>query len=584
LPDYLSNISALDPDTLYLAPLGGQSELGQVLWVLIYQEAILLVDAGATFPNFDLPGVDLLLPNTNFLEANQDKVVGLALTNGHEEHAGGVVYLASHVKIPKIMAPNLVVSMIQQGCFQLYGEEPRMNLEGVTLGEEYRVGPYFIEWVRGNNAVSEASCLKIACAGGTVLYTSGFKFEQTPTDGAMIDLRRLSTIGDEGVDILISDSSNVEATGYCPSENIVETRFYKLASEVKGRFIVVMPATNTYRLRSLFDTAQKLDRKVILLGETLQRVAISAAMTGHLHFEPRVSGVCADLTSGNLKDEQVLVVASSCEADPIRVLEDIAFDRHRELSLKAGDTVVFSSEIMPGELRHLANILDQLLLKKVVCVYGKSAGVHVSKHAAQEELKCMLSIAKPRVFLPAIGEGRHIARHAELAHYFGLSSDTVFTLKNGEMLGYSAYSPEPAEVVGEIESQSVLFNREQGERVTTASVNERRALSMEGIVSIGISLDEAGNLLGTPSIECGASGFLLSRQWAQLKAELPALVEDSVGRTFAKSVNAFDPLQGNVEAHSAVRSVVRESVVKALRSRMGAKPTVHVTVHQLYAG
>ncbi|MBN9394111.1 MAG: ribonuclease J [Candidatus Melainabacteria bacterium] len=581
MPDYITSIDQLDEDTLHLVPLGGQSELGQVIWAFIYQSSILLVDAGATYPQKELPGVDLLLPNTNFLEANQKHIVGLALTNGHEEHVGAVAYLATHVQIPRVMAPPQVVSMIGQGCYKLYGEDTRVNAEAIQYRNDYRLGPFYLEWIRSNNAIADASCLKISCPGGVVLYTSGFKIEQGT--GEMIDLHRLSAIGDNGVDILISDSSNVEAPGYSPSEHTVESRLHKIAQEAAGRVIVVMPATNTYRLNALYAAAAQSGRKLILSGETLQKVALSTAMAGHLAMDTAnaIGSSFTEVKSRSIPDKGVMVVASSIECDPIRILEDITYDEHPEIHLQAGDTIVFSSDIMPGELRHMANVLDRLLSRHVDCIYAVRNGVNVSKHAAQEELKCMLNVAKPAIFVPAIGEGRHIARHAELARHYGINPGAIFTMRNGQCLAYKPFDPTDADIIGEIESAPVLFNRDQGERVTTSSVNERRSLSLEGILTVGLTVDQSGNLLAEPDIKCGASGFQLSRQWEELSGEMPEIVKEAVDRAFSRALISFDREQGMIDAHTALRSVVRESVVKAVRSRLSAKPTVQVIVHQV---
>ncbi len=579
MSDFLTTWPELDYHALYAVPVGGQGELGQVMWLFIYQGEIIVVDAGAGYPARELPGVDLLLPNSSFLEANQDKITALLLTNGHEEHAGALTYLTHHVSFPRILAPRFVAELFKQNVYDLYSSSdssdtaavrPVPAMEEIEVKKSYQVGPFEVEWIVSNNAIADACALRITCDAGTIIYTSSFKFDQTPVDHTLLDVGRLATIGDEGVTLLISDSANVEAGGYTLSEKVVAQAMEEIISEASGRVIVVMPGTNTHRLQILFDVAAITNRKVILLGDTFHKIAVSATITGNLIFDRAIEGSINAL--GNMKNEEVLVIASTTESDPINVLDDIAYDRHPTITVKDGDTIIFSSDVLPGRARHMAHILDELLLKNVKVLWGQKPGVHVSKHASKEELKLMLSVTKPRYFAPAIGEGRHITQHGEIAAAFGLDESNIFVLTNGDMLEISRGI---GSIAGSIAFQPVLFNREQGERVTTASVNERRILSLEGVVTIGLTVTASGEIVTGPTVEVGASGFLRSNEWATMQQELDGIIREAVTRT--KPNNKSD------DVTVALRSSVREAVIKALRQRLSAKPTVQVLVHQVNA-
>ncbi len=549
--------------------------MGLVLWLFIHQGQILIVDAGASYPANELPGVDLFLPNSNFLEVNEDKIVALILTNGHEEHCGAVTYLLNHIKVPRIMAPRFVATLIKDNVYDLYGLDLKTTppIDEIETGREYQVGAFGLEWIDSNNAIADACALKIATPSGTVIYTSGFKFDQTPVDGKLLDVGRLAAIGDAGVELLISDSSNVEEGGYSASEKKVAAKFNALCREAAGRLIVVFPATNTHRLRILFEAAQASGRKVILLGDTLHKIAVSAAVTGHLAFDQKLTAALSDLAK--LEPDKVLIIASSIEADPINVLDQLAHGTHPLLTLKEGDTVVFSSDVMPGHARHMGLILDQFLSGNIKVVWGARQGVHVSKHAAKEELKLILSSVKPRYFTPAIGEGRHITQHGELALDMGFDESQIYTLANGVVFElHQGY----ATIMGVIESQPVLFNREQGERVTTASVNERRALSLEGVVTIGLSLTAGGDIASGPTLECGASGFLRSSEWRALEGELDGIIREAVNRSRSEGKKGKGDAAAVADGLAAMRSAIRESVVKTIRSRLSAKPTVQVLI------
>ncbi|HEY9870587.1 MAG TPA: ribonuclease J, partial [Candidatus Obscuribacterales bacterium] len=272
-------------DRLSLAPLGGQSELGQVLWVVSYGGELLLLDAGAAYPGEDLPGVDLLLPNTNFLEANQERITALLLTNGHEEHSGAVGYLLNHLKIPRIMAPRFVSSLVAQN---LMGRSSETIIDTIEMRHPYQIGSFELEWVQVNDAIADACALRLSSPEGTVIYTSSFKLDQTPVDNRQLDVARLAQLGDAGVLLLISDSAGVESPGYTPSEKAVSAPLEKHIAEAPGRVIVVLPGTNTHRLQILFDLASKWQRKVVLHGETLIKTAVVAVITGNLVYDRKI--------------------------------------------------------------------------------------------------------------------------------------------------------------------------------------------------------------------------------------------------------------------------------------------------------
>ncbi|MDR3612290.1 MAG: ribonuclease J [Candidatus Obscuribacterales bacterium] len=563
-------------DRLTVIPLGGQSEIGQALWIIAYGGEMLLIDAGASYPSADLPGVDLLLPNTNFLEANQEKILGLLLTNAHEEHCGAVSYLLHHLKIPKIMGPRFVSAFLAQcaigGNSAVDFECPQVDV--IETRRAYQIGPFEVEWFQVNDAVADACALKIGTPEGVVIYTSSFKLDQTPVDNKLMDVAALAKAGDDGVLLLIGDSAGVEHPGYTASEKAVVERLRFHIATAHGRAFVVMPGTNTHRLQILFDIARGCNRRVLLVGDTLVRTAVSAAITGNLTYDRKLEASLADLK--HLADDEILIIATGREGDPIQILDELAFGQNKEITMKEGDIVIYSAEVSPGRARQMANILDQFLVLGVATVFGARKNVHVSKHASREELKLMFSLTHPHYFVPALGEGRHIMNHANLAIEWGIPSESIFPLKNGEILEIGHGN---ARIIGATEAQPVLFNRDQGERVTTYSVNERRTLSLEGIVSVGLVVTEKGDLVSGPSIEVDASGFLRSAEWEVAKIEVRNNILETVNRySQHSSAKSDDRIPYEL---SALRSSVREIVVKTLRAKLQAKPTVQVIVHEL---
>ncbi len=556
-------------DRLSLIALGGQSEVGQVLWALSLAGEILLIDAGACYPGTDLPGVDLLLPNCNFLQANQERITALLLTNGHEEHCGAVAYLLSHLKIPRILAPRFVSELVLQNLLAAKIQNGYESvLDTVTTRHPYQIGAFEVEWIQVNDAIADACALKINTPEGVIIYTSSFKLDQTPVDNRLMDVAHLASAGDAGVLLLLSDSAGVENQGYTPSEKVVLPGFERHIAGAQGRVIVDMDGTNTHRLQMLFDLALHVNRKVVLCGDTLIQTAVAAVITGNLHYDRSIESTLADLDK--LEDKDVLIVATGTDGDALELLWELAHGKNRDLTLKRGDTVIFSAELYPGSSRKMATILDQLLSSGVRAVTGDKEGVHVSSHASQEELKLILSITKPRFFVPALGEGRHIMHHAQLAREFGLSEESIFPLRNGEILEIGNGS---AAVVGSVEAQAVLFNRDQGESVTTFSVNERRVLSTEGVLTIGCLITASWELAGKPALAGAALGFMHSADWEAVEAELLTALAETVARQ--KETEGSDL--------NSLKSALRDVAAKMIRSRLQSKPTIHVVVHELSA-
>lgn len=558
-------------DRLCLIPLGGQSEIGRALWALCYAGEILLIDAGASYPGTTLPGVDLLLPNPSFLESNQERISALVLSNGAEEHSGAVPYLIQHLKIPRIMAPRFVAALLSQ---RLMGRGDRViadtTIDIIETRKDYQIGAFQVEWLQVNDAIADACGLKINTPEGTIIYTSSFKVDQTPIDGRPMDIARLAAAGDQGVLLLLSASAGVESNVYTPSEKVVSGNFEKHISAAAERVIVLLAGTATLRLQVLFDLAKRLGRKVLLFGETLIQTAVAAAITGNLTYDPSIEARLADLPA--IKDSELLVLATGEDGDAMALLFELANGSNANLVLKKGDTVIFSSEIYPGESRKIAKILDQFLSSGVQAYIGVKDGVHVSNHAGKEELKLILALCKPRYFVPVIGEGRHIMHHARIARDFGIDNDNIFPLKNGDILEISNGS---ADVIGSVEAQAVFYNSGQEESVTAFSVSERRSLSNEGVLTVGVLLSPSPewSLMQPPHFEGAALGFAQSPDWQTLQTEL--------GDAIAECIQKYKDNNEEERDLAALKASVRDIIAKSLRSRLSSKPAIQVTLHEV---
>jgi ribonuclease J len=554
------------PDRLYCFPLGGQNEVGQAMWVLCYGERILLVDAGAAYPPQDLPGVDLVFPNLSFLESRQDAVEALLLTNGHEEHSGAVSYILQHLNVPVIMAPEFVLSLLAQITQTLSQSSHATKYDTIKTDKKYQIGPFTVEWVRVNDAIADACGLYITTPAAKLFYTSSFKLDQTPVDGQLLDLGRVAQIGEDGLDVLISDSAGVEKPGYTPSERSVSSRLVGELADAPARVFIVLPGTNTHRLQLIFDIAFKLGRKVILYGEALAQTAVAAVATGNLKYDRQIEAGLEQLSG--LPDKEMLIVATGSYGDPMELLSELASDLNPHLQVKTGDTIIYSAGISLGSSRAMSVLLDAFLARGVNIRYGAAHNIHVSKHAGQEELKLMLTMAKPKIFLPALGEGRHIAHHAQMAVNWGMDPHAVFCLRNGEVLEITGGS---AAVAGLVDAAPVFYSRDQEEKVTMYSVRERKYLSYEGVITIGCVLDSAGKLAVEPTIEGGGSGFLQSLDWLALKTQLK---ENVAGAISEFTVTADEDLP-------KLKDGIREQANKLIRGNLLARPLVQVVVQRL---
>jgi ribonuclease J len=562
----LDALSELKYDRLSIVPLGGQSEIGQVLWAISYAGEILLIDAGACYPPTDLPGVDLMLPNTNFLSAHRDRISALLLTNGHEEHCGAIGYVLDNLKIKRVFAPRFVSALVSQTLFSRTDKKYDTVIDTVEMRHEYQIGVFNVEWIRVNDAIADACALRINTPEGDILYTSSFKLDQTPVDNRLMDIGRFAQLGDNGVTVLISDSAGSENRGYTPSEKSVTAGLHDTIHGADGRVVVVMNGTNTHRLQILFDIAKEVGRKVVLYGDVLVQTVVAALTTGNLSYDRSIEATLEDLKK--LPHEQVLVIATGRDGDALGLMQELAFGKRDDFAIERGDVVVFSEEIYPGQSRKVASIQDQLLTLGIEAVIGSKAGVHVSNHAGQEELKMMLSITKPQFFVPAIGEGRHIKHHGRLGIECGVPPENVFTVRNGTVIEIFNNS---AAIAGSIESEAVFFNRNQAESVTRFSVSERRSLSNEGVITIACMLDPDWKMMQPPTMEGAALGFAHSQDWETTKKELVNNMVDAIARH--KEVPTADL--------TSLRAAVREVASKTIRSKMQCKPTINIVLHQV---
>ncbi len=492
---------------LLLVPLGGLGEVGKNMMFLQYEDSIMVIDAGLAFPDEDMPGVDLVIPDISYLLENREKVLGIVLTHGHEDHVGALPYVLRDLDVPVYGTP-LTLAVVESKLKEDFEFKKRI----VRAKEKFTLGPFEVEFLRVCHSIADGVGLAIKTPVGLVLHTGDFKLDQTPVDGRITDYRRFAELGDEGVLLLLSDSTNAEHEGYTPSEKEVGIAFEELFMREKNRRIIVATfSSNIHRIQQVMKAASRHGRKVAIVGKSMMKLVELAKTLGYLDFSddmlitPEEVEMCFP--------HEVVVITTGSQGEPLSGLSLMASGEHKYVKITPDDVVVISALPIPGNERLVARTVNQLFQRGAEVLYEPYRQVHVSGHASREELKLMLNFTRPKYFVPIHGEYRHLVRHAQLAQDVGLPRDNIFILRNGDVLELSA---ESARIKGKIQTGAILIDGLGVGDVGNEVLRERKRLSRDGIVAVSLVLGKDG-LLCDPRIE--SQGFIYEREWDGLMNE-----------------------------------------------------------------
>lgn len=493
--------------TLKVIPLGGLGEIGKNTMVLAYGDDIILVDAGLAFPSEEMLGVDIVLPDLSFLKANQDKIRGLAVTHGHEDHVGGIPFMLQEVTIPVIYGPSLALGLLT-GKLAENGLESSTELRQVSPRQRVKMGVFDVEFVRCTHSIADSFSLIIRTPVGIVVHTGDFKFDFTPVDGEQFDIARVTAAADEGILLLLSDSTNTEREGYTPSERSVYTKINEVFTQAKGRIIVTTFASNVNRMKQVLQVAMAHHRKVAVLGRSMLNFARIARELGYMSFPDDLLIPIEAVKT--LPKEDVVILTTGSQGEPMSALTRIANDEHRLVKILPGDTVIVSATPIPGNERSVANTINALCQRNAIVIYGRDAGVHVSGHACREEQKLMINLCRPEFFMPVHGEYRMLVKHAELAQDCGVAADKSFVMDNGDILELSG---EPGKMsgklCGKVTAGVVLIDYNRDWHIDEEIVAERQKLAADGLLTIVVTVDETGKLITGPDVTM--RGIILPR-------------------------------------------------------------------------
>ena len=540
-------------EKLRVIPLGGLGEIGKNMMALEYADEIIIIDCGVQFPEEGMLGVDLIIPDVSYLMERVDKIRGILVTHGHEDHIGALPFILPQIPT-QVFAPRLAHGLISAKL-----KERRATREFTSTpidpGIPYQFGQHFAaRWFRVCHSIPDAMGIAISTPLGTVIHTGDFKIDHTPVDGRTFDLTALASYGEDGVLLLLSDSTYAEVPGYTPSERVVGEALDRAIREAPGRVLVATFASLVSRVQQVVDAAERHGRKVSIVGRSMVDTVNVASQLGYLRLPP---GILLPLNATRkLPPDQVVLMTTGSQGEPTSALVRIANEDHRDVSIMAGDTVVISATPIPGNELPVSRTIDNLLRQGARVLYDRIATVHVHGHASQEELKLVLSLVKPRYFVPVHGEYRHLNAHAQLAWDLGTAKEGIFVLEDGDVLELSADGPSTGERI----KAGPIFVDGLSRRDTRSKVlTQRRSLSRDGVVVVVVPLDRnsrapAGDPLTVASgfMEDGETDSLFQELGAHLVSELslnggPPPSEDEIKAKVRETARSFI---GNVTRRS----------------------------------
>jgi ribonuclease J len=498
-------------DSLVLVPLGGVGEIGKNMWVVGYGDDLVVLDCGGMFPEEDMLGVDLVIPDISYLVENRDRVRAIVLTHGHEDHVGALPYVLQQLDVP-VYGTRLTLGLVK-GRLDEHGLGKNAELHEVQAGQSLQLGAMTLEFVHVNHSLADVVAIAVHTPAGTIVYATDFKFDHTPIDGRVTDLQRLAALGANGVLCLLSDSTNAERPGYTLSEKIVGETFMDAFRRAQGRILVATFASNVHRIQQVMAASARFGRKVCVMGRSMVNNVGIASRLGYLHVP---EGLIIDVEQmEDYPPERLAVITTGSQGEPMAALTRMAMAEHRRIEIVPGDTVIISASPIPGNERLIGRTINHLFRQGAEVIYHAVSGVHVSGHASQEELKLMINLIKPRYFIPIHGEYRMLVHHARLAEQAGLSPEHVMIAEIGDMVEISAKSFKKT---AKVEAGSVMVDGLGVGDVGTVVLRDRQQLAQDGILVVVVSIDkQTGEILAGP--EFVSRGFVYVRESERLFEE-----------------------------------------------------------------
>ena len=540
---------------LNIIPLGGLGEIGKNMTAFRYDNDLILIDAGLMFPEDDMLGIDLVIPDITYLIENQDKLKGIFLTHGHEDHIGALPFILKQLDVP-VYGTALTLGILE-GRLEEAGVSTA-NLNVVKSGDRVRAGAFKLEFMRVNHSIPDAIGMAIHTPVGLIVHTGDFKIDQTPVDGQVMELNRFAEYGDRGVLLMMADSTNAERPGYTQSEKFVGETFDNEFRYAKNRIIVATFSSNVHRIQQICDAAVRYGRKVAVMGRSMVNVVNISLKLNYLNVP---EGVLIDIDEiRNYTNDKIVVICTGSQGEPMSALTRMSMGENRKVQIVPGDTVIISAAPIPGNEKMVSNTINHLYMLGAEVVYEKANGVHVSGHASQEELKIMHNLVRPKFFMPVHGEYRHLVKHARLAESLGMDHKNIVIAENGAVVELTR---DKICTNGKIVAGNVLIDGLGVGDVGNIVLRDRRQLSQDGIMIVVVGVDGATNqIVSGPDIV--SRGFVYVRE-----------AEDLMGEARDKVQVALDKCEENNNTEwSALKTAIRDSLGRFLFEKTRRRPMI----------
>ncbi|MBS7365161.1 MAG: ribonuclease J [Oscillospiraceae bacterium] len=523
-----------------IIPLGGLGEIGKNMTAFECGSDIIVVDCGLGFPDEQMYGIDIVIPDIAYLKANASRIKGIILTHGHEDHIGAIPYVMKALDVP-IYATPLTAALVE---LKLEEHDLLYNTQIFTKksGDSFRLGCFTIEFINVNHSIADAVALAIKTPLGTIIHTGDFKIDITPIQGKMIDLPRLGQLGNEGVLALLSDSTNVEKPGYSVSEMKVGETFDRLFKNCDQRIIVTTFASNVYRLQQIIDVAAKYKRKVGITGRSMENILRVATVLGYLSVP---EGVLMDIAQLNkMPKNKVVIISTGSQGEAMSALYRMAFSEHRQINIEPGDRVIVSASAIPGNENMISKVIDELFHKGAEVIYDRNTDLHVSGHASQEEQKMMLALVKPKYFIPVHGEYRMLVKHAELGKLMGVPPKNVVIAENGKVIEITKKS---IKLNGSVQSGAVMVDGTGVGDVGSVVMRDRHRLAEDGMVVVVVTLSSWDNaMLAEPEIL--TRGFVYVKEAEEMLEELRRVTREAVSACQDAGIKDWSSIKSRIKS------------------------------------
>ena len=543
-----------ETQALKIIPLGGLEQIGMNITAFEYDDSIVVVDCGMAFPDDEMLGIDMVIPDITYLLENSEKVKGFVITHGHEDHIGALPYILKQLNVP-IYATKLTIGLIENK-FQEHDLLNTTRRKTIQFGQSINLGCFRIEFIKTNHSIQDAAALAIYSPAGIVVHTGDFKVDYTPVYGDAIDLQRFAEIGKKGVLAMMCDSTNAERPGFTMSERTVGSTIDGLFAEnMNSRIIIATFASNVDRVQQIINSAEKFERKVVVQGRSMENVIATASELGYLHIP---ENTLVDINKmKNFPDEKMVLVTTGSQGESMAALSRMAADLHKKVTIKPNDTIIFSSHPIPGNEKAVSNVINELYEKGAKVIFQD---VHVSGHACQEEIKLLYSLVRPKYAIPVHGEYRHLTAQAGVVKSLGIPEENIFLLHSGDVL---ELSEEKAEVTDKIQTGGIMVDGLGVGDVGNIVLRDRQKLSEDGIIIVVFTLERYGRqVLAGPDIV--SRGFVYVRESEDLMDEAHVVAEETIN----------DCLNNHMTDWAKIKSSVKEALSSFVWKRTKRRPMI----------